>query len=195
MFYIFAKIITMIPILILAPTRVKGYRHWWRRGAGIIVCNHRSILDIFILAGYSPRLICYLAKSELFKIKIFAVVLRWLHAVPVNRGTADITAIKKCISLTSAGKVIGIFPEGTTKNNGVEGRIEVMKQGVALIALKSKAPIIPALIKKKPRLFRFNTLMIGEPFTLDGLYEKRLSSETLEAAANEIFNRINALSE
>ena len=64
-------------------------------------------------------------------------------------------------------------------------RTNNLKNGVAMFSLKTNAPIIPMKLIKTPKIFRRNTLIIGEPFCLEQV-EGEAFKETLEKATQII---------
>ena len=57
-----------------------------------------------------------------------------------------------------------------------------------LFAVKSKSPIVPIWISKKPKVFRKTKIVIGEPYELSEFYDKKLDEKTLKKAG-EIVNK------
>jgi 1-acyl-sn-glycerol-3-phosphate acyltransferase len=55
----------------------------------------------------------------------------------------DPGAIKRVLRALDAGRIVGIFPEGASSR---EGRLVGGHPGVALIALRSGVPVVPAAI-------------------------------------------------
>ena len=53
---------------------------------------------------------------------------------------------------------------------------------MAMIAIKTKTPIVPIWIEKKPKIFRKSVYHIGKPFELSQFYGKKLDEKTLEEA-------------
>ena len=188
--FAFLRWLIALPLVLVFPARIRGLRNLHIRKGGMLVCNHTSYADPFVLAAYTLRPIHFVAKSEFFENRAFGRLLYWLGAFPIKRDSADIKAIKQCIKVVKQNKVLGIFPEGTSKGH-TEGMVSEMKRGVALIALKSRVPITPVLIAKKARPFRIQDLRAGAPFTLDDLYDKRLTNEVLDEAAGRIMAALN----
>ena len=136
-----------------------------------------------------------MAKSEMFENKFAGSFYKALGLYPVNRGKNDIQAVKKTLSLLKNEKALCIFPEGTRRDSE---EVSDAKHGVALFALKTKSPIVPACIVKKPKLFRLNTLIIGDAFNLSEMEEfkdKPAGKEVLERATEVITSKMNALKE
>lgn len=92
-----------------------------------------------------------MAKLELFTDhgKLAAFFLRQFGAFPVKRDSADPSSVKNAVSLLEDGEMVGIFPQGGCVPPHVPFRA---KAGVAMLAQKTKAPILPVWItyeKKK----------------------------------------------
>ena len=84
-------------------------------GGCILASNHESIVDPFILGVATTREIRFMAKSELFENRALAAVMRVLGAFPVARGGGDHVAMSEAADLLRRGEVLGIFPQGTSK--------------------------------------------------------------------------------
>src|SRR5205085_495254 len=101
------------PIL-SAAFELKVYdRHFVpRRGGVLLVSNHQSYLDPVLVALYLPRPMSFLAKSELFRHRFFAWLIRSLNAFPVRQGAGDVGAVREMIKRLREGHMLNIFPEG-----------------------------------------------------------------------------------
>jgi 1-acyl-sn-glycerol-3-phosphate acyltransferase len=69
---------------------------------------------------------------------------RHIGSIPIDLGRADINALRRALQTLEAGRVVGIFPEGPFS---VRGRLEPGLPGVALLALRSGVPVVPAGIR------------------------------------------------
>lgn len=125
---------------VLFPVKVHGREHIPLKGGFILASNHLSNLDPMILGIASGHRLSYLAKDSLFKSRVFRWVLHQVGAFPIKRESLDIGAIKEALRrLQKWGTVV--FPEGTR----IEEKKEV-RGGIALLAVKSAVPVIPAFI-------------------------------------------------
>jgi 1-acyl-sn-glycerol-3-phosphate acyltransferase len=107
-------------------------------GAFILACNHDSVTDPFVLGVATTREIHFMAKAELFRHGPVAAVLRALGTFPVERGSGDQAALSEAARLLGDGEVVGIFPQGTSR------QIErPWQRGAARLALVTGAPIVP----------------------------------------------------
>ena len=153
------------------------------KSGGFILCaNHKSLFDAIILASLFDRQIYFIGKSELFDNhgKLFSKLLYSLGAFPVKRETSDIKSLKHSIQLLHQGKILGIFPQGRcVKGNDISF---TAKAGVALIANKANADILPVSIYSNGniRLFKKITIRIGLPIS----YKKSNSNKREELKNN-----------
>ena len=124
----------------------RGLEHIPQHGPAILVANHNSHADPLVLAHYvydSGRWPGFLAKSSLFDIAVIGPLLKAVEQTPVYRGTADAAAaLDAAVSTIKAGKVVIIYPEGTTTK---EPDLWPMrgKTGVARLWLATGAPVDP----------------------------------------------------
>jgi 1-acyl-sn-glycerol-3-phosphate acyltransferase len=107
-------------------------------GPCILTPNHESIADAFILAVVTTRPIHYMTKAELFRYRPVAALLRSLGTFPIERGSGDRAAMTEAARLLQQGGVLGIFPQGTSKQ--LERR---WQRGAARLALATGAPLVP----------------------------------------------------
>ncbi len=161
---------------IFFPTRVYGKEHQ-PKGRAIFACNHTSNLDIILIECCRCRKSYVLAKHTLFKNKFIGKCLQSLGGVPVNREEVGTSTIRTTIKLLEEDNHLILFPEGTRKETLDE--TTALKNGMALFALKTKSPIVPMYIAKKPRPFVFNKMFYGEPIDLTKYYDMRSTKEVL----------------
>lgn len=118
---------------------VAGAEHVPTSGGAILVANHESIWDPFILGVATSREIHYLAKAELFRRCPLGALLRSLNAFPVERGSGDLAAIGEAARRLRRGELLGIFPQGTSKLERQSG----WHRGAARLALATGVPLVP----------------------------------------------------
>lgn len=178
--YRFLRVLAKGLFGVFHPTKIYG-RENLKEGKAILSLNHRSNWDILLWLANTKERVKILAKKELFKNKLLGKFLRWAGGIEIDRSGNDINAIKNCIKSLKDGKKLVVFPEGTRLKNE-ENILGELKSGMAMIAIKTKTPIIPIWIERKPRLFRFSKYHIGEAFELSDFYDKKLDEQTLEQA-------------
>lgn len=131
----------LVPLLV--GLRVEGREHLPREGAAILASNHIASVDIPLVAYPVPRIVHYMAKAELFQVPLVGGIIRGAGSFPVRRGEGDREALRISERLLAEGQVIGIFPEG---HRSEERALIEAHPGVALIALRAGAPVIPVAI-------------------------------------------------
>ena len=113
-------------------------------GPVLLCINHpNNLVDSLLVGAVTARKVHYLATAALFRNPIAARFLRACGAVPVYRKQDDPAGTSRnadtfsaCFSMLEAGRVIGIYPEGTTH---AEERVQRIKTGAARIALAYEA--------------------------------------------------------
>ena len=156
-----------------------------REGPLIIVANHVSNAD-------PPALMCnvvpvrhaaILTKKEMFVFPPLGRLFRSWGGIPVDRRRegGDLGALRSSIELLKAGGCLVLFPEGTRSR----GRKLDPKLGVALLAHRTGAPVLPARIFNSENFLKLGKIKVkfGNPRTYD------LSSETDRKDAYAEFSR------
>ncbi len=192
MFHFF-QIICSPFIWLFFPTKFIGKRNL-PKGACIISSNHTSNMDAVNLAAHTWEKKYFLAKKELFKNKLVGFFARKWGGIKIDRQGNDVNAIKESLRVLKNNKKLVIFPEGT-RNNNENMQLGEVKQGVAMFAIKAKVQIVPMFIMKKPKIFRRNIVVIGQPFNLDEFYGKKLSNEELADATEIVAKKMEELRE
>lgn len=158
-------------------------------GGCVLVANHTQWADPVLVGtalGNQYPLVA-MAKKELFQIKLLGPLISALGAFPVERGTADIGAIKTSLKAVKEGKKLLIFPEGGTKHKaGDEAKV-----GAAMIAARTGAPIVPIYISENKKFRSKVYVVFGDAY----IPEKTKSKDGYRAIADDMMRRIYALKE
>lgn len=126
----------------------------------------------------------------MFENKFIGTVIEGLGAFPVDRKSADLSAIRNSLNVLKNDEVLGIFPEGTKVS---EENIENAKPGIALIALKAKSPVVPIYIESRYRPLSKIKINIGEPICFGKYYDKKLKTEDYKVFSKQIMESIYSL--
>jgi len=167
--YFIVKMISWIIFKCFFGLRITGSKNLPKSGPFIVVANHSSVFDGFILAASIKPKITFMAAAYLFKINFYRYILQGMDAIPVQRDGSDIFALKKSIKALKQGGILGIFPEGRMKK---EEDSTSAKAGAAYLAIKTNVPIVPIAIlgsgkalpvrKKWPKFSKIR-VRIGKP--------------------------------
>ncbi len=156
----------------LTPTGEK-YKNKIHGGA-IIAANHTSFADPFIVGiTFWYRRMYMLVAEVVMGGKLRSLLLRGMGAIRVDRGIADIEAVKKCVGVLKEGHTLLVFPQGgIIEGDGVAS----VKSGAVLMALQAGVPIIPMYIKKREHWYSTATVVIGDAINPKSMLTKKIPS-------------------
>lgn len=115
-------------------------------GPFVLVANHRSDLDPFIIMCNIKRPINWLGASYLWNIPFVGQFLNWLGAIPISKYKSDINeAFEAAEKRLKKGQPVGIFPEGWDyiAANQFDWSVGDFNTGFARIALRTGSPVVP----------------------------------------------------
>lgn len=180
------------PVRAIFPVKVVNPENIPADGGCLVCANHTSMLDVLILSAGLKRQIRYMAKKEAMTVPVIGKFLSALGAYAVDRGGADVGAIKQTIAFLESGEMVGIFPQGT-RHPGVNPATTPIKGGVGMITWHTKATVLPVCIATKHnrvRPFSPTKLIIGKPIPFEEFgYENGGRKEYL-TASERIFSNI-----
>lgn len=156
--------------LLVKLDRVEGLENIPVEGAAILLINHIAFVDPIAVLHVIPRNIIPLAKIEVYDYPVIGILPRLWGVIPVRREEVDRRAIQQALKVLAAGEIILVAPEGTRGPQLQRG-----KEGMAYLASRSGAPIIPVAIEgtegfpalRFSRRWRGQGVVIkfGQPFT------------------------------
>lgn len=120
---------------------IEGVENVPREGSAIIMINHISFIDPFVVANPLPRNLVALAKVEVYDYPVVGIIPKLLGVIPVKRDEFDRQAVQRCLEVLRAGEMILLAPEGTRGPALRQGR-----EGVAYLANRTGAPVVPVAV-------------------------------------------------
>ncbi len=160
-------------------------------GPLLLYPNHISATEVPLLYSLlQPRQVAAMAKAESWDSRFYAWLFDLWKLVPVKRGEADTTAIRRSIQMLNDGYIFTISPEGTRSG---DGKLVQAHPGIVPIALKTGAPLmalahfgIEDLPQNLKKLRRTNfKIRMGEPFFLDA-HGERVNSKVRQEMVDEM---------
>ena len=181
-------------------TQIYGAQNIPPTGPFVIVANHASLLDPYLIDWASKkRELYFLAKEELFRNPLLGYFLTQCNAIPVKRGVMDEEAIRRFHDIVASGKPIGIFPEGTRT---LTGEVQPGKKGSGMLVYNARVPVIPVYIagtfecfpkgKSWPRPGR-TSVTFGPAVELGELYLEKPEKATYRRIVERLMESIEGL--
>jgi 1-acyl-sn-glycerol-3-phosphate acyltransferase len=192
--------VTAAPTLrVVYRPEIVGLHNVPRTGPVILAGNHVSFADEIFTPLAARRQVHYLAKAEYFTTRgpkgwVMAQFFGGLGLVPVDRDAtrAAAASVDVCVGVLRRGAAFGIFPEGT---RSPDGRLHKFRTGVARIALRSGAPVVPVGLVGTERVqppgtrrWRVSPVSVrfGAPLDFSGREEDERSARRLREITEEI---------
>jgi 1-acyl-sn-glycerol-3-phosphate acyltransferase len=171
-----------------------------REGPVIIAANHASNLDPVVIGSWLVptlgRRMQWLGKRELFDWPLLGYLARHGGVHPVDRGAADVEAFRLAKRILDGGHPLFVFPEGT---RSPDGTLQPARDGVALLAQRTGAPIVPIGIagshavwprgQKLPRPGGRVTVRVGPAFRLADALPPDTDRKAAKGLATELIMR------
>ena len=178
----------------LLPVSAEGGENLPRSGGYILVANHVTALDPFWIEFALGERIRYMTKVEILGYPFIGGVIRGIGNFPVRRGESDRRALETALRVLEAGQPLGFFPEGTRSR---VGKLRRAKPGIAFLARRSGAPLVPvgitgttrARLRIPPR--HDIHVKVGKAFTLADLPGGAATDD--QAIADGVMRRIAEL--
>lgn len=168
------------------------------KGPLIVVSNHTGQIEVpLVFALLQPRKFTGWAKVETWDNWFLNWIFNLWGMIPIRRGEADTSALRKAEAALANGMIFGIAPEGTRNKTG---RLLRAYPGAVLLAVRTGVPILPmahwggeAYLKNLKRLKRTDFhIRVGKPFKLE-LNGVKMTREVRQQIADEMMLRIAEL--
>jgi len=183
---------------IVCKVEAQGLDRIPAKGPIIVIVNHVNYLELPVIysrartdmgTGYS--------KVENWDNPLLRFVFNNWDLIPLERGEADVTAMRKGLQALAEDRILFITPEGTRSHHG---RMQRGRPGAVLMATRSGAPVWPIACYggeefienlKHGRRTDYH-VVVGDPFTVDG-HEKRITAPIRQQIMDEMMYQIAAL--
>ena len=195
------KAVTRIIARTYVRLSVEGLENVPDEGACVIITNHISGLDPFVIGIPMDRTIYCLAKVELYQNALLTWILNSLGFIPLDRDSTDTSAMRIVLRLLRNGQAIGISPEGTRSPTG---DMLPFTDGATKLALHAKVPILPVAVHgtrelMPPGTYGFKSgrayIKIGELFELSDAYGKPMTPGLLKQNTAILEEKVSGLYE
>ncbi len=127
--------------MLVKVDHIEGIENVPSQGPAILMINHINFVDPFVVMNSLPRNIVPMAKVEVYDYPIIGIFPRIYGVIPVSREEFDRRAIQGALEVLRAGEIILVAPEAHRGPQLRQG-----KEGVAYLATRANAPIVPVAI-------------------------------------------------
>ena len=181
----------MLLCRLLFGLEIRGMERAPETGPLVIAANHTQYPDPVLVCMAVPRRMQWMAKKQLFEPP-YKRFFEFIGSFPVDREGGGRAGVRAALAFLAEGWALGIFPEGTHKDDGTSREA---KTGVVLLAIRGGAPILPVFVSKIPGpLARLRgerlRLIVGDPIRVD---ESLRGGKAYREAADEVLRTIYAL--
>jgi acyl-[acyl-carrier-protein]-phospholipid O-acyltransferase/long-chain-fatty-acid--[acyl-carrier-protein] ligase len=122
--------------------RIEGREHIPARGPALLIANHVSMIDAFLIGGCIQRFIRFVVYKPYYESKLFKPVLSQMNAIPIQGGDPECVeqAVARARQELADGHLVCIFPEGMVTRTG---ELMPFKRGFERIVEGLDVPIVP----------------------------------------------------
>jgi 1-acyl-sn-glycerol-3-phosphate acyltransferase len=197
----FARLVARPTLRLIADVQASGMEHIPATGSVIVASNHLGRLDAALAVILSNREDFVLMVAEKYQKSFFwRWVMKKLDALWLNRYEADFDTLREVIKRVKGGQILAMAPEGTRSKTMalMEG-----KEGVAFLAAKTGAPVIPVAVwgtedrRVVGQLLRLRRITIyvrvGRPYYLPPLPRGPQREGFLRSQTDEVMCQIAAM--
>ena len=136
---------------------VEGQEHLQPGQSYILAANHLSLVDIYLLYGYTNLDLKWVMKQELRKIPILGLACELMGHIYVDRSNSNaaVTSIESARERIRDGMCVVFFPEGTRSRTS---ELRPFKKGAFRMAVDLGIPVIPVSIHHTDDILPSDTL-------------------------------------
>ena len=170
-------------------------------GPFILSPVHRSFIDTPIAGMITSRRLRFMGKESLWEIRLLGAFLSVMGGFPVERGTADRTALRTATDVLALGEPLVMFPEGT-RRSGERVRREDMLDGPAFVAARAGVPIIPVGLGGTVRALPVGSMVprprrvvavIGDPIPPPAKIQGRVPRRAVRELTDRLYRELGDL--
>ncbi|MUK47015.1 MFS transporter [Aliivibrio fischeri] len=151
--FLFFRVPIFIIRFVLWVLTHTGYRvshqhlhHIPDEGGALLVCNHITYMDAFIISGACPRPIRFVMEEEYAELPLIKYFFKLTKVIPINatKSSSIRRAFMEVENALTNGEVVLIFPEGVLTR---DGEIGAFLRGMDIILKRSPVPVIPMALR------------------------------------------------
>ena len=124
--------------------RTYGAEHLPESGGGLLVANHFTWIDAFLISTLAERQVRFVIAQNFLRIRSISWFIRMCGAIPIDSSKPR-DAIRATVQAANDGELVCFFPEGQLSRSGF---LTEMRRGIGVVArqLEQGVPILPVYI-------------------------------------------------
>lgn len=177
---------------------VKGKSNLVKGQSYIIVSNHQSQYDIFVIYGWIPRHFKWVMKHTLRKVPGLGLYCSRMEHIFIDRSDTKkaLESIKGAADRITNGTCVVFFPEGTIFGKGELGPF---KKGAFKMAIDLQLPVLPVTINGTENVLPYKSLdlfpgkaemIIHEPIPIENYTDDSID-ELIEESRKRISSSLS----
>ena len=191
-------VVLYVPIKILFRLRVEGSENL-PDGPFILSAVHRSFVDTPIVGVITGKRLRFMGKESLWNSRLLGTFLTVMGGFPVERGSADRTALRAAGDVLALGEPLVMFPEGTRQHGARLDRSLVL-DGPAFVAARAGVPIVPVGLGGTPSALPVGSriprpakvvAIIGEPIPPPSKVGGRVPRRAVRELTETLYRELN----
>lgn len=130
----------------LYRVKVHGLENVPKTGPGLLVCNHVSQIDAFLVMAAQKRPVRFVIWAPYLRVPFLRWILRLAKVIPIDGAAgprAIVQALRAASEALEKGELVCIFAEGGISRTGF---LLPFQRGLEQIVKRSPAPVIPVCL-------------------------------------------------
>jgi len=151
------RVVAQTLVHVLFKFRVRGADKIPAYRGALVVCNHVSLLDAFLVQAAVPRGVRFVLLHEIWATPLANWFFRMMGVIPVSPGSLRSVAefVKNCRERLERGQVVCLFAEGQLTRTGNMGEFQ---RGLEMVLKGLDVPVVPLCMDG----------VMGAPFSFPG---------------------------
>jgi 1-acyl-sn-glycerol-3-phosphate acyltransferase len=144
-------------IVTLMSVQVEGREHLVPGQSYVLAANHLSLVDIYLLYGFTGLDLKWVMKQELRRVPVLGLACKLMGHIYVDRSNSEaaLASIRKAREQIRDGMCVVFFPEGTRSRTA---ELRTFKKGAFRMAQDLGIPVVPISIHETNRVLPSDTL-------------------------------------
>jgi 1-acyl-sn-glycerol-3-phosphate acyltransferase len=138
------RFVTFLVATVMYRVHVSGHDHVPRAGPALLVCNHVSYADWFVLAAAIRRPPRFVMHHSFYAMPVVHWLFRQARVIPIASSKEDpallAAAFERIHEALADGQLVCLFPEGSVTKTGA---MIPFRPGMERVVERDRVPVVP----------------------------------------------------